>query len=41
MHGNLNLFEPLPHLMKPVADDFKDKTIVIFDHNFVVSAASQ
>jgi len=32
MNGNLNLFEPLPHLKTTLAQDLDNKTLVIINN---------
>ncbi|CDW71365.1 UNKNOWN [Stylonychia lemnae] len=41
MNGNLNLFEPLPHLTTTLAQDLDNKTLVIINNQFTVSSTSQ
>ena len=40
MHGSLSLTTPLPHLETSLMNDFKDKTVVILDNEFAVTAGS-
>ena len=41
MHGTLDLFKPLPHLQTCLAEDLRDKTIVVLDNDFTVSSTAQ
>ena len=41
MHGTLDLFKPLPHLQTCLAEDLKEKTLVILNNDFAVSSTSQ
>lgn len=41
MHGTIDLFTPLPHLQTSLAQDLRNRTLVILDSEFVVSATAQ
>jgi hypothetical protein len=41
MHGSLNLLKPLPHLKTTLAEDLKDKTLVIINNEFNITSKAQ
>jgi hypothetical protein len=40
MHGKLDLFTPLLHLSTCLAQDLKEKTLAILNHDFVISSTA-
>jgi len=40
MHGNLNLFEPLPHLQTTLSKDLDNKTLVVINNQITISSTS-
>eukprot|EP00347_Sterkiella_histriomuscorum_P009341 403341583 len=41
MNGNINLFEPLPHLQTTLAKDLENKTLIIINNQITISSTSQ